>query len=116
MEFPHGKVPLAILVIALLSGGALLRLDAGARDGERRPDLVFATFVKEQAEAYQPAIAEFEKQHNVKVQVQVVDQNALQGRLQAALQAGADVPDMVELLYGTLGTFTRGPLDDVGFV
>jgi arabinosaccharide transport system substrate-binding protein len=78
--------------------------------------LVFATFVKEQAEAYRPAIAEFEKQHNVKVQVQVVDQAALQGRLQAALQAGADAPDMVELMFGTLGVFTKGPLEDVGFV
>ena len=26
------------------------------------------------------------------------------------------MPDMVELLYGTMGTFTRGPLEDVGFV
>ncbi len=32
------------------------------------------------------------------------------------MQAGADVPDMVELLYGTMGFFTRGPLDQVGFV
>src|SRR3712207_1673953 len=116
MNFPFGKAPLVIALVALTSATALL-FAGGFRDGgKRRPDLVIATFVKEHADAYRPAIAEFEKQHNVKVQVQVVDQAALQGRLQASLQAGADVPDMVELMFGTLGVFTKGPVEDIGFV
>jgi arabinosaccharide transport system substrate-binding protein len=116
MNFPFGKAPLVIVLVALTSGVALFFAGGFAPEQERRADLVFATFVKEQAEAYRPAIAEFEKQNNVTVQVQVVDQAALQGRLQAAMQAGADAPDMVELLYGTLGVFTKGPLEDVGFL
>src|SRR5439155_25019051 len=116
MEFPYGKAPLAIGLIALVSGAVVWMAARSDQKSEGHPNLVFATFVKEQAEAYRPAIAQFERQHNVKVQVQVVDQQALQGRLQAALQAGADVPDMVELLYGTLGGFTKGPIADVGFV
>jgi len=116
MNFPFGKAPLAIIGVSLASTIALLVGGGFAGAPEKRADLVFATFVKEQAQAYSPAIARFEKQHNVKVQVQVVDQAALQGRLQAALQAGADAPDMVELMFGTLGVFTKGPLDDVGFV
>src|SRR4051812_38510281 len=87
MEFPFGKAPLAIVLASVISG-IVLAFAGGFHDvSSRRADLVFATFVKEQAEAYRPAIAEFEKQNNVKVQVQVVDQTALQGRLQAALQA-----------------------------
>jgi arabinosaccharide transport system substrate-binding protein len=113
MEFPYGKAPLAILILAI---GAAAFLFATARSESHRPDIVFATFTKEHAEAYRPAIAEFEKQNNVHVQLQVVDQRALQGRLQSAMQVGAEVPDMVELLDGTMGIFCKGPLADVKFV
>lgn len=121
MDFPFGRASLAILLIAIGAGiaiwfGAGESARGGGDESHRRPDLVLATFVKEQAAAYRPAIDQFEKQHNVHIQVQVVDQEALRGRLQAALQAGAPVPDMVELMYGTLGTFTKGPIEDVGFV
>src|SRR5690242_12420340 len=116
MNFPFGKAPLVIVLVALTSGVALFFAGGFAPKQQRRADLVFATFVKEQAEAYKPAIAEFERQNNVTVQVQVVDQAALQGRLQAAMHAGAEAPDMVELLFGTLGVFTKGPLEDVGFL
>jgi arabinosaccharide transport system substrate-binding protein len=116
MEFPYGKAPLAMGLLAVVAGAILWVGASSDATSPRRPDLVFATFVKEQADAYRPAIQQFERDHNVNVQVQVVDQQALQGRLQAALQAGADVPDMVELLYGTLGVFTKGPIEDVGFI
>lgn len=115
MDFPYGKAPLAIALLALVSGGVLLGLNISSRV-QHRPDFILATFVKEHAEAYAKALPEFEKRHGVKVQIQVVDQRALQSRLQSALQAGADVPDMVELLYGTMGLFTRGPIEDVGFI
>ena len=115
MEFPYGKAPLAILILAILSGAVLL-FATGTLSGNRPPDLVYATFVKEHAVAYAPAVARFEKEYGVKVQLQVVDQKALQSRLQSALQVGADVPDMVELMYGTMGFFTKGPLEDVQLV
>ena len=115
MDFPYGKAPLSILILALLSGAALMGVAAMSRK-EAKPDLVFATFVKEQAEAYRPAMDQFEKDYHVKIQVQVVDQNAMNDRLQASLQAGADVPDLCEIMYGTIGTFTKGPLEDVGFL
>ena len=115
MEFPYGKAALAILVVALGTGLLLgrARLGEATRD---RPDLVFATFTKEHAEAYRPVIAQFEKERGVHVQLQVVDQRALQGRLQSAFQAGAETPDMVELISGSLGYFTSGPPTDVGFI
>jgi len=114
-EFPYGRAPLAILVMTLLSGGALL-LSGMRGAGVAEPDLTLATFTKEHAEAYAEPIAEFERRRGVRVHVEVVDQRALQSRLQSALQAGADVPDMVELLDGTMGIFTKGPLETVGFV
>src|ERR1700710_1072277 len=107
MDFPFGKAPLAILIVALATGGALLLFSA-LEHRQRPPDLIFATFSKEHAAAYLPAVEEFEREHAVKIQIQVVDQLALRGRLQSALQVGAEVPDMVELLDGTLGFFTKG--------
>jgi arabinosaccharide transport system substrate-binding protein len=111
MDFFYGKAPLALFVAAIISGIALL--SNGSSAPSRRPDLILATFTKEHAAAYGPAVAKFEQQYGVKVQIQVVDQRALQGRLESALQVGAEVPDMVELLYDTMGTFTKGPLEDV---
>src|SRR5829696_2916278 len=114
MEFPYGRASLAILVLALASGAFVFT--SAAREHARRPDIVYACFSKEHAAAYRSVIAAFEKQHGVTVQFQVVEQRALQGRLQSALQVGAAVPDMVELLDGTMGFFTKGPIDGVGFV
>ncbi len=114
MEFPYGKVPLAMLIVSLLSG--LFLLISGRESTRERPDLVLAIFARQHAVAYVPAIAEFEKEYGVRVQLQVVSARALQSRLQASLQVGAEVPDMVELLDGTMGTFTKGPLEDVGFL
>src|SRR4051812_42997386 len=119
MDFPYGKAPLAILLVALISGGGLWLAgspgSASQRD-ERKSTLVFATFEKNHAAAYQAALPAFEKQYNVHVQIEVVQAQALQNRLQSALLVGADVPDMCELLDGTMGFFTKGPIDDVGFV
>jgi len=115
MDFPYGKAPLAILILALISGASLW-LSANRASSQPKPDIVFATFEKNHAEAYRQALPEFERKYNCKVQIQVVQQQALQNRLQSALLVGADVPDMVELLDGTMGTFTKGPIEDVGFV
>lgn len=115
MEFPFGNAALALLVMAVGAGVGLTAIDL-RKKAEARPDIVFNTFTKEHAEAYKPAIATFEAENHCKVQIQVVDQRALQGRLQSAMQVGAPVPDMVELLGGTMGIFVRGPIEDVGFV
>lgn len=115
MGFPYGRAPLAILIVSLLSGAALLWGKA-TQVVHDEPDLIMATFTRDHYEAYRTAIAQFEKELGVKIQVQVVDPRALNQRLQAAFQAGAPVPDMVELRDGSMGTFTKGPLEDVGFV
>lgn len=115
MNFPYGQAPLAILILALLAGAGV-GYDVLSRHAGPQPDLVFATFAKEHADAYAPIIEQFQKDRGVRIQLQVVEQRALQSRLQAAMQVGAEVPDMVELIYDSLGVFTKGPLEEVRFV
>jgi arabinosaccharide transport system substrate-binding protein len=114
VEYPYGKAPFWILLIMLTSGFVVLVTQV--RPGSERPDLVLATFAKNHYAAYQKVVPEFEKIHNVKVQLQLVQERALTNRLQAALLAGSEVPDLVEIMNPNLGTFVRGPLEDVGFV
>lgn len=115
MSFPYGHAPLAILILTLLAGAGVA-FDSLSRSAGPQPDLVFATFSKEHADAYAPVIWQFEQDRGVRIQLQVVEQRALQSRLQSAMQVGAEVPDMVELLYDTLGVFVKGPLEEVRFV
>lgn len=116
MRFPYGTAPLAILILALLSSAALLAMEHAQSHAQRRPDLVMAIFDQQHFTADRPAIEEFEKENGVTIDLELVDQKALQDRLQSALQVGAQVPDMVELLYDTLGIFSKGPLSDVQFI
>jgi arabinosaccharide transport system substrate-binding protein len=115
MNFPYGNAPLAILILAIVSGGFLLAL-SGPPPGQRPPDLVYATFAPEHVDAYRLVLPRFEQMYGVKVQLELVDQKALQNRLQSALQVGAEVPDMVELMDGTMGYFTKGLIQDVDLI
>ena len=112
-RFPYGKAPFWLLVVLLSS---IVLLGFARRDREAKPDLVFAIFAPNHVESYQEVVAAFEKKHDVKVALQLVHRAALQNRLQNAMLAGTPVPDMVEMLEGGLGFFTRGPLKDVGFL
>jgi arabinosaccharide transport system substrate-binding protein len=110
--FPYGKAPFWLLVLSIAS---MLALVARPKPAAERQDLVFATFAQPHYEAYKKILPEFEREHDVKVSLELVNGTALQSRLQNAMLAGAEVPDMVELVGGTLGFFTSGPLKDVGF-
>jgi len=114
MNYPYGKAALCILLLAIATGVAHVSLSL--RRTTERPDLVMAIFAPNHEQAYREVLGEFERTHGVKVQLQLVDQRALQSRLQSALMTGARVPDLVELVEGSMGYFTRGPLDDVGFI
>jgi len=114
MRYPFGKAAGMIGLLALLTG--LGHLFFSLQRQAEAPDLVMAIFAPNHEEAYRQILPAFEEQHGVSVQLQLVSERALQSRLQSALLTGADVPDLVELLSGTIGFFTRGPLEDVGFV
>lgn len=114
MGFPYGKAPLAILIIALITGGSLVAIQLG--DTYEKPDLVFALFARLHHKAYLEVVPEFEKKHGVKIEMQLINARALQSRLQSAFLANQDVPDMVEILNGSMGFFAKGPIEDVGFL
>ena len=114
MNYPYGKAAFMILVLAVVSGAAHLALSS--RRQAEKPDLVMAIFAQNHEEAYRAVLPEFERRHGVSVRLQRVSTRALQSRLQSALLTGAEVPDVVELVEGSIGYFTRGPLEDVGFL
>jgi arabinosaccharide transport system substrate-binding protein len=114
MQFPFGKAPLWILITTIAAALAML---LGRWSGQTAtPDLVMATFSRTHVEFYEKSIPAFERKHGVKVQLQLVDMRALTSRLQAAMIAGTGVPDLVEVEKAAMGYFTKGPLDDIGFV
>ena len=123
--YPFGKAPFVILIIAIISGVVfgVMRL----RENESRPDLILAIQAEIHVKPYTKAIAQFNKENfvidektgerrNARVVLQRVQKEVLMSRLQSAMQTGCDVPDVVEILEGTIGYFTRGPLENVGFV
>ena len=112
-RFPWGAAPASLLMVALLAGAALLATSAASPP---KADLVFTTFSKEHKQAYEPIAAAFGREHGITIELQHADMRALQSRLQSGFLAGAEVPDLVELAEPAMGYFTKGPLDDIGFV
>ncbi len=113
MNFPPGRAPLFLLLLALVSG---LGVWVSHRHyGDPRADLILATHARLHADIYRKRIPEFERRHNVKVDIQEVEINAMRRRLQAAFLAGTEVPDLVEV-PDHLATYTSGPLKDIGFL
>ena len=108
-----GRAPFALCAIAISAG---LCLAATQEPEKRRADLVVAVFAPSHQDAYERALPAFEKAHGVDVQLELTDWHALESRLQNAVLSGTEVPDLVELIEGSLGFFTRGPAEDAGFV
>jgi arabinosaccharide transport system substrate-binding protein len=113
-KFPYGKAPFWLVVLAVSS--TLLLAITRQRKAAEKPDLIFATFAPPHLASYQKALPAFERLHKVKVSLQLVTLRALETRLQNAMLSGTEVPDMVEIVEGGLGFFTKGPIKDVGFV
>ncbi|MFZ5897398.1 MAG: ABC transporter substrate-binding protein [Myxococcota bacterium] len=113
-RFPYGKAPFWLLVLALTSTFVVVFLRH--RVSAERADLTMALFAPNHLPAYRRVVPVFERKHNIRIALQLVQQRALQTRLQNAMLSGTQVPDLVELPEGALSFFTRGPLSDVGFL
>jgi arabinosaccharide transport system substrate-binding protein len=113
VNFPFGRLPFCLLLLALTSGIAVLVTHG--RFNARRADLVLLTHARLHADTYRAMLPEFERKHGVRVDVQVMDQRTLRNRLQAAFLAGSEVPDLVEV-HENLGNFSRGPVGEIGFL
>ncbi|MCX7047000.1 MAG: extracellular solute-binding protein [Candidatus Sumerlaeota bacterium] len=100
--------------MALISGAAVGVMQW--RHKSERPDLLFVIFAKSHYDTYVPAIPKFEKENGVRINMQLVNTRALDTRLKSALMVGAEVPDVVEIVNGSMGYYTTGPMEDIGFV
>ncbi len=110
--FPFGKAALSILALTLLAGLWLVVQPAP----HKTATLTYWTFAKPHYEAYQRALPAFEKAHpGVTVDLELVSNTALASRLQAALLANVDVPDLCEVEISQAGSLFRGPQKDIGF-
>jgi ABC-type sugar transport system, periplasmic component len=111
-SFPFGRAALSLLVLSLFTGAWLAVHPAGTKSAT----LTLWVFSKEHRAAYLNAIPSFERSHpGVTVDCQLVANNALGPRLQAAFLADVDVPDLVEIEISQAGAFFRGPIEHVGF-
>ncbi len=112
-KFPYGRAPFWLFAIAITSTLVLL---AVRKERPPRPDLILVCFSGAHKAAYERALPRFEQSRGVRVQVQLANWQSLRTRLQNAMLAGTEVPDLVEMFAGSLGFFTRGPREDIGFL
>jgi arabinosaccharide transport system substrate-binding protein len=111
--FPYGKAAFSILILALLSGSWLLLHPSQ----KHKATLTYWTFTPVHYAAYQQILPEFEREHpGVTVDLQLVSLQALSARMQSAMLANLDVPDLFEIEAGQAGALFRGPTKDIGLV
>lgn len=113
MLLNYGKAPFFLLIVAIVTGIGVMVTHQ--RYEGTRADLVLMTHSKDHADVYQAKLPEFERRYGVKVDVQVIEQNALRNRLLAAFAAGTPVPDLVEIPQDA-ALFLRGPIRDIGLL
>jgi arabinosaccharide transport system substrate-binding protein len=120
MTFPLGKPVLAMLAVALVSGGWLLVWPRAAPKG----DLQVWVFAQPHAEALRrpvgdaPSLVELYRRRTSKsVRVELISQQAEALRLVSLFNADSRfVPDLAEVEIGSVGMFFRAPADEVGFL
>lgn len=113
MDYPPGKAPLAILIMAVVSGALLLLFPPKIEHG----NLQIWTFADAHYRAYQSVLPDFQAKHpETHIDLQLVHERAVTSRLRSAFASDLPVPDMVEVEIKWAGSFFIGPLEDIGFV
>jgi arabinosaccharide transport system substrate-binding protein len=113
-RYPFGKAPFWLTVVSLVSMLGVLWAQVGR--AKAKPDMVLALSAPNHVVSYKKVEANFEREHGVDVALQLVNPRALTTRLQNAMLAGTEVPDLVELPYDAMRYFGRGPIHDIGFL
>src|SRR5947209_1482588 len=78
MTFPLGKPVLVMAIVAACCGAAVV-----ARRAPARKDLTVWVFADEHYRAYQPLVAQFERQTGLSVDLRLVQESAMNRSLQA---------------------------------
>src|SRR5687768_9921274 len=114
MSFHLGKPILVMMVIALIAGAVV-----AVRPEQQKADLTVWVFADSHYKSYKPLIPEFERKHNVKVNLNLLNMRALAIRLTSLFMAdkySEEIPDLVEIEIGSIGRFLRPPVEEVGFL
>lgn len=114
MSFHLGKPILVMLIVAAISGSAVL-----FRGASPRADLTVWTFGDSHYRCYKTLVPDFEKRTGESVQLKLVQFRSLNIRLESAFMGGSSyeqLPDLVEVEIGAVGRFFRPPLKDVPFL
>ncbi len=111
-DLPLGLAPLLIAAMGLIAGLYLLVHPVHTPQA----DLTMWVFGPVHADAYQAAAGGFATRTGNRVDVQLINYNAVNQKLRSALWAAVNIPDLVEIEKSAAGGFFRGPLDKVGFL
>jgi arabinosaccharide transport system substrate-binding protein len=114
MSFHLGKPILVMMIVALIAGAVV-----AVRPEQRKADLTVWVFADSHYKSYKPLIPEFERKHNVTVNLNLLNMRALAIRLTSLFMAdkhSEEIPDLVEIEIGSIGRFLRPPVKEVGFL
>ena len=114
MSFHLGKPILVLLVLALISGGVV-----ALRKPPRKADLTLWVFADSHYKLYGPLVSQFEAKHGVTVNLKIVKPRAEDVRLLQMFMSdptSEELPDLCEVVIGSIGKYFRPPLEDIGFV
>ncbi|MGN6369513.1 MAG: ABC transporter substrate-binding protein [Phycisphaerae bacterium] len=100
-----------ILAIALLSSAVILFDPTPHREG-----LDMWTFAPHHAAMYRPLLAEWNRTHQVPVNLYVISEDAMADRLMSGFLSHTPVADLIEVEKALTGRIFSGPLDDIGLV
>jgi arabinosaccharide transport system substrate-binding protein len=108
-EFPPGRVPLLLIVLALASGAAVFVRSVIPE----RSALSVWTFTHIANEEFRQRLAT----HPAREQTKVLNLgNAMFDRLSLAIMTQKELPDLVEIEQSFVGRYIRGPVEHIPFV
>ncbi|MBN1513324.1 MAG: extracellular solute-binding protein [Phycisphaerae bacterium] len=108
-DFPPGRVPLLLIVFAIVSGGVVAVRSAIHRE----PKLTIWTFTHISAEEFKGRLKDHPDRSEIKLENLG---NAMFDRLSLAVMTQKELPDLVEIEQTFAGQFLRGPVENAPFV
>lgn len=114
MQFHLGKPILVMVVVALVSAIVIAR-----RPAQRDADLDVWVFADAHYKAFAPLVKEYEREHGVTVNLNLVVTRAMNVRLASLFMTSPtspELPDLAELEISHIGRYFRAPVEDVGFI
>lgn len=108
----YGKAA-GCLCFIMIASGAYVGVTQ-LQEEQNKATLTYWCFAQDHYQSYQAIIPEFEREHpGVTVDLQLVNLTALAARLQSAMVADVDVPDLFEIEVTQSAALFRGPLKDI---